>query len=57
MLLNGLLYNSEAWHSLTLKDITELEKIDEALLRYLLGCHSKTPLEFLQEELITCKQS
>jgi hypothetical protein len=39
-------YN-EARHSLTLKDITDLDKIDEALLRYLLGCHSKTPVEFI----------
>ena len=47
MLINGLLFNSEAWHSVSLQDIAGLEKIDEALLRYLLDCHPKTPLEFL----------
>ena len=36
-----------AWHSVSLQDISGLEKIDEALLRYLLDCHPKTPLEFL----------
>ena len=32
MLLNGILFNSEAWHSVTAEDITALEKVDEALL-------------------------
>ena len=50
MLVNGLLYSSEAWHSVDTKDIIALEKVDEALLRYLLDCPSKTPLEFLYLE-------
>ena len=50
MLINGVLYNSEAWHSVTDQDILGLEKIDEALLRFLLGSHSKAPLEILYLE-------
>ena len=47
MLLNGILYNSEAWHSLTEKDIKVLEAVDQHLLRSLVKGHSKVPLEFL----------
>ena len=50
MLVNGSLYNSEAWHSVSTEDIRGLEKVDEALLRCLLDCHSKVPLEFLYLE-------
>ena len=51
MLINGILYNSEAWHGVTLKQINSLESIDEALLRGILKSHSKTPKEFLYLEL------
>ena len=47
MLLNGMLYNSEVWHSITENEIKMLEKVDEHLLRSLVKGHSKTPLEFL----------
>ena len=47
MLLNGILYNSEAWHSLSEKDIKMMEAVDEHLLRSLVKGHSKVPLEFL----------
>ena len=50
MLINGTLFNSEAWHSVSTEDIRGLEKVDEALLRYLLDCHAKVPLEFLYLE-------
>ena len=50
MLVNGLLYNSEAWHSVNLNDLASLEKIDEALLRFLLNSHAKAPLESLYME-------
>ena len=50
MLVNGILYNSEAWHNICDKDIIPLEKVDEALLRGLLSAHSKTPLEALYLE-------
>ena len=64
MLLNGILYNSEAWHSLTEKDIKTLEAVDEHLLRSLVKGHSKVPIEFLFLEtgtiplrfLISCRR-
>ena len=37
MFLYGLLYNSEAWHYVTQKDGTALQKLDESLRRFLLG--------------------
>ena len=50
MFLNGILYNSEVWHSITETEIRLLETVDEYLLRYLVNAHSKTPLEFLYLE-------
>ena len=50
MLLNGVLYNSEAWHSTTKEDIHALEVVDECLLRSLLENHPKCPIEFLYLE-------
>ena len=53
MLVNGILFNSEAWHGLTNAHIVKLESVDEALLRGILKAHSKTPKEFLHLELGT----
>ena len=50
MLLNGILFNSEAWQGPETKHITLLEKVDEALLRGILGAHPKIPLEALYLE-------
>ena len=50
MLLNGILYNSESWHSVTETEYRMLESVDEHLLRALVDGHSKTPLEFLYLE-------
>ena len=50
MLLNGMLYNSEAWHAITETEIRLLETVDEQLLRSLVKGHAKTPLEFLYLE-------
>ena len=50
MLLNGILYNSEAWHGLTEAHVKTLQSIDEDLLRRVLKAHGKTPLEFLYLE-------
>ena len=50
MLLNGIFYNSEAWHGITKKQTKILESIDEDLLRRILKLHSKTPKEFLYLE-------
>ena len=35
MLINGILYNSEAWHSISEAEIRLLEAVDEHLLRAL----------------------
>ena len=50
MLINGILFNSEAWHGVTLAHIAKLESVDEALIRGILKAHSKTPKEFLYLE-------
>ena len=50
MLINGILYNSEAWHGVTKAHIKALEAIDEDLLRKFLKSHSTTPKEFLYLE-------
>ena len=50
MLVNGTLFNSEAWHSVSVKDILLLERVDEALLKGLLQSHSKIPTEALYLE-------
>ena len=50
MLVNGTLYNSEAWHGVSKADMIVLEKVDESLLRGLLIGHSKIPLEALYLE-------
>ena len=43
LLLNGTLFNSEAWHGFTRSQITAFEKIDEALIKGLTASHSKIP--------------
>ena len=50
MLLNGILYNCEAWHNVSEVEIRNLETVDEFLLRALVKAHSKTPLELLYLE-------
>ena len=44
------MFNSEAWSDSTEKDVSDIEKIDEYLLRSLLKGHSKGPLEMLHLE-------
>ena len=50
MFLNGMLYNSETWTGLSLKDIKELEVIDHKILRVITGAHAKAPSEMLYLE-------
>ena len=50
MLINGMLFNSEAWHGLTATQIATLEKVDQSLLRQILNAHKGTPIEFLYLE-------
>ena len=48
--VNGVLLNSEAWHSISKKHIEELEVMDGSLLKYILQSHSKVQNEFLYLE-------
>ena len=50
MLLNGLLFNIEAWPDISEAEIKLLEALVEHLRRSLVGAHAKTPLEFLYLE-------
>ena len=51
LLISSLLCNSEAWYSITKSDIEKLEKVDEQLLRNILGTSSKTPKALIYLEL------
>ena len=46
-LINGILFNSEAWHSTTKDHVAQFVDIDKYLLCGLVGAHAKTPLEHL----------
>ena len=46
MLLNGILFNSEAWSNVTKEDMRKLELVDQYLLKSLVDGHSKTSCEF-----------
>ena len=50
MLVNGCLFNSEAWYGVKESDMKLLEKVDESLLRGILNSHAKIPLEALYLE-------
>ena len=45
LLLSTLLSNSETWYDITKREISELESVDNILLRKIFSAHSKTPLE------------
>ena len=53
MLINGILYNSEAWHNLNKSHIDMLEEVDSYFLRSLFKSHSKTSTAFLHLETAT----
>ena len=50
-LINGILFNSEVWHSTTKEQINQLVDIDKYLLRGIVGAHAKVPLEHIYLEL------
>ena len=50
LLLNGTLFNSEAWHGLTESQIAAFAKVDEALIKGLTASHSKIPVPALYLE-------
>ena len=47
ILVNGMLYNSEAWSSISNKELVRIEQVDYSLLRALQGGHSKCGTEYL----------
>ena len=51
LLISSLLTNAEAWYNLSANEVTELEKIDESLMRRVLQCPVSTPKEMLYLEL------
>ena len=53
MLINGMLYNSEAWHNLNNDHIRMLEEVDNHLLRSMFKSHPKTSTAFLHLETAT----
>ena len=48
--INSILPNPEVWHNILVKDIEELTKVDQYLMRKILQCHSKVPIEFIYLE-------
>ena len=50
MLINGILYNSEAWHCFTETQVKQFQLIDNQLLRKLFNAHSKTSIAFMHLE-------
>ena len=50
-LCSRLLCNSEAWSSISERDRTRLEQVDQSFLRGLTGSHAKTVSEFLYIKL------
>ena len=51
ILVSSLIFNCEAWYGLTKKEVEVLEKVDEQLLRKILGCSAKTPKYLMYLEL------
>ena len=49
-LINGVLFNSEVWHSVADSDIAHFVEIDKYLLRGLVQSHAKVPIEHLYLE-------
>ena len=50
MLINGILYNSESWQSISEDEYKQLDEVDNSFLRRLLNAHSKTSTFFLHLE-------
>ena len=55
ILVNSLLYSSEAWSGVTDKQLARIEVVDSALLRKLTGGHTKCASEFNYLETGTWK--
>ena len=51
LLINSMLFNSEAWYNVTNSEMRLLERIDEMLMRKILKAPRKTPKSLLYLEL------
>ena len=51
MLINAILCNSGVWYHLTEANLSDLERVDESLLRMILETGAKTPIAMLYLEL------
>ena len=51
--INGILYNSEAWHCLNQEHIEKFELVDKFFLRSLFNSHAKTSSAYLHLETAT----
>ena len=49
-LINGILYNREAWQNISEDEYKQIEEVDNSFLRRLLNAHSKTSTAFLALE-------
>jgi hypothetical protein len=49
-LVNALCVNVEAWHNVLQRDIEVFTKLDQYLMRTIVGAHSKVPIELLYLE-------
>ena len=48
--VNAMLVNIEAWHNVLKKDTEVFTKLDNYLMKKIIGCHSKVPTELLYLE-------
>ena len=48
--VNSMLLNAEAWHNVLKKDINVFTSMDKYLVRKIINCHSKAPIEMLYLE-------
>ena len=48
--INSILPNPEVWHNILVKDIEELTKVDQYLMRKILQCHLKVPIKYIYLE-------
>ena len=44
--LNSILLNMGTWHNIVSNDLKELKKLDNYLIRKIIGAHSKVTVEF-----------
>ena len=53
LFVNAMFVNMEAWHNVLQKDTSVFTKLDQYLMRKIVGCHSKVPIEMLYLETNT----